>query len=194
MRRWFRLGRLRAVHAPIFLHWSVFMLAAICAVALVKAPLHALVLLASILILIVGHELGHALVCRRLGVKVLAIYISAGHGRCVHEVPYSRWEEALIAWGGVAAQASMAIPFLVLDAFWVGPRGLLGEPISILGYFSLLTIAFNLLPVQGLDGSKAWYIASEWRLNLKAKRVASKALRRLGSRKQTSSAEHKRGR
>jgi len=143
--------------------------------------MHAAILLASILMLIFSHELGHALVCRRLGVEVLEIRVAAGHGICVHEVPYSRWEEALIAWGGVALQAAIAVPLLVLDAVWAGTKGLLDAPIAILGYYSLLTIAFNLLPLSGLDGSKAWYIVSEWRSNRRAKRRASEVLRRIAS-------------
>src|SRR4051812_20073129 len=154
MRRWYRLGKVRLARAPVFVHWSVPLIVVLCAVASFKAPVRIAVLLTSILLLFLIHELGHTLVCRRLGVEVLAIRISLGHGQCVHEVPYSRWEEALIAWGGVAAQAIVAIPLIMLDVLWPTHKGLLGPPIMILGYYSLFMIAFNLLPVAGLDGSK----------------------------------------
>jgi Zn-dependent protease len=73
------------------------------------------------------------------------------------ERPDSRVDRALIAWGGVLAQAIVGIP-LALYAALVGytPFAALNAVLVILGGYSLCAAAFNLLPVRPLDGSVAW--------------------------------------
>ncbi len=71
--------------------------------------------------------------------------------------PYSRYDHCVIAWGGVAAQAIVAVPLIA----WVEIFGYTRFPpvnaaLAILGFFSLSTGAFNLLPIRPLDGSIAW--------------------------------------
>jgi Zn-dependent protease len=72
----------------------------------------------------------------------------------------------------------VAAPLLALDAVWHRSLGLLGPVILILGYYSVLTVIFNLLPIRGLDGTVAWRIIPLMRQRLKARRVVRGALRR----------------
>ena len=38
-----------------------------------------------------------------------------------------------------------------------------GAVVAILGYVSVAIAAFNLVPVEGLDGNKAWKLIKLWR-------------------------------
>ena len=84
------------------------------------------------------------------------------HGRCHFDAPWSRFDHCVIAWGGVIAQAAIAVPLVL----WVAVFGYSRfEPINavlaILGGYSLVVAAFNLLPVSPLDGAIAWRIIPE---------------------------------
>jgi len=63
----------------------------------------------------------------------------------------------MIVWGGVFAQAVVAIPILAFLAVH-GYTSL--EPVNALlalfGPFSLMIIIFNLHPIGRLDGARAW--------------------------------------
>ena len=73
------------------------------------------------------------------------------------EEPYSRYDHCIIAWGGVVAQALVAVLLLV----WVQVFGhtrfqAVNAILAIFGFFSLSTIVLNLLPIRPLDGAIAW--------------------------------------
>jgi len=134
--------------------------------------------------LILLHEAGHAAMARRLGYAAPDIYLGLVHGRCEVEHPDSLRDAALIAWGGVLAQLAVALPLLALaqaDAVTTQPH--LAIPIGFFGYFSVLMVALNLVPVSGLDGAKAWRLLpilwAERRAGAKAKKAMRDLLKRL---------------
>jgi hypothetical protein len=101
-----------------------------------------------------AHELGHAAVVGWRGLRSHAIRMHGMGGHCLHDGG-TALDEAWIAWGGVAAQA----PLLALGAAlpWLVSPGWLSEDLFrslVLANGSM--IAFNLLPIRGLDGHKAW--------------------------------------
>ena len=143
-------GTLRG--APIRLHWTL-PLGALVMGRFEFVPAYWL----GFAVLILIHELGHAfLVLRyRLGLSEIVIHGFGGH--CRHTRTGTRFQEAAVAWGGVLAQLCLLIVTEVV--LLVG-----GPPTSV--HTALLThvftetnlwiMALNLLPVDSLDGTKAW--------------------------------------
>jgi Zn-dependent protease len=178
MRYWYSLGRSRWFGARLYVHLSVVVVTVFVALAAAQSPAYAAVTLACFLGVTLLHELGHASVAHHFGYRVEGIWLAAVHGRCEFQSPETPWEHSLIAWGGVAAQIIVAVPLLAFDSVWHRSLGILGPVILILGYYSVLTVILNLLPVRGLDGPLAWRIIPFMRQRLKARRVVREALRR----------------
>lgn len=154
----FLLARTRS-GVPILVHWSV---PAIALLLLIAGSRHLPIMSAGViayLVILLIHELGHQRVAEWRGCKVVAIHIYPIHGDCTYNLPGSRWDDGLIAWGGVAAQLIVAAPLFVF-AKVVGSTGLasLDVAIVVLGVYSPIIAAFNLLPISTLDGRKAWPI------------------------------------
>jgi Zn-dependent protease len=162
----------------LYVHLSVIVAVAVLAFAAVQNAVYAAATLVSLVALILLHEFGHAAVAHHFGYPVKAIWFGLIHGRCAFEAPLTEWERCLIAWGGVAAQVLVAFPICVADAFWHHQLGVLGPVVLILGYWSLVVAALNLIPSRGLDGQLAWRIIPLLRGQLGARRVAQDALRR----------------
>jgi len=103
------------------------------------------------------HECGHALAVRRAKGHVVSIEISAFHGRTTYFGASDPHSAARVAWGGVLAQAVIALPAC---AWLVAQRTEMSVPLRLalltLGPWSLLMAAVNLLPFAGLDGATAW--------------------------------------
>lgn len=149
-RGWWTIGRLRG--APIRLHWSL--------------PLGALVwsgfsfapaFWVSFALLILVHELGHALLVLRYGLGLSEIAVHGAGGYCSHERSGSRYEESAVAWGGVLAQLALFVVVQVA-AFVLGPPRSIhaAQAFHVLTSTNLWLIALNLIPIEPLDGAKAW--------------------------------------
>lgn len=108
------------------------------------------------LVLVIGHELGHALLVRGYGLRVFSIDVHGFGGACVHQRARSELQESVIAWGGVLAQLCL----FIAARLW--SRGRMAESVfeahllHVLNEPNLTIAAINLLPFPGLDGSKAW--------------------------------------
>ena len=120
------------------------------------------ILWAGFFLIILVHELGHALLVRAYRLRILSIDIHGMGGRCEYAGRPAEVEEAIIAWGGVLAQ-------LVLLAVTEGvgktigyPEGIVAESAAMLTASNLFLMAVNLLPLPPLDGYKAWTVF-RWR-------------------------------
>jgi Zn-dependent protease len=145
-----RLFRYRGV--PVELHWSALLLVPFAW----RASRHVLAELIALVLIVLVHELGHALLVRRYQLEVHAIRIYAFGGECRHEATRSRRQEVVIAWGGVLGQLALYGFALALLAL---PVQLPVELRVVLGSFTttnLAIAAFNLLPLPPLDGYRAW--------------------------------------
>jgi stage IV sporulation protein FB len=178
MRYWYPLGTTRWFGASLHVHLSVLVAAAVLALTAADSPIFAVAALLSLLALILLHEFGHAWVAHTLGYSVHGIWFGLIHGRCTFDTPETEWDRCLIAWGGVSAQLLIAVPICLLDALWHRPIGFLGPVVLILGYWSLVTIVYNLIPSQGFDGKIAWRILPLLRDRLRARRTVRDVLRR----------------
>jgi Zn-dependent protease len=139
--------------------------------------------LLSLVGLILLHEVGHATVARHLGYATRSIRLGLIHGKCEFDAPPNRWDETLIAWGGVTAQLMIAVPLCLFDAFWRYSLGFFAPVILVLGYWSLVVAVFNLIPTRGLDGWTAWQIIPLLRIRRNARRAARSVIRKSSRRR-----------
>jgi len=145
-----RLGRVAGF--PVEINLSFLLLLALVLVAYGGLPGVLIVGLAFGSVLL--HELGHALVARRLGVHVSGIELSffGGAAKMV-QMPRSADHEIAIAAAGPAVS-------LLLGGAGLGLGALLHVPLfgrdlfSTIGEINLVLAAFNLIPALPMDGGR----------------------------------------
>jgi stage IV sporulation protein FB len=147
--------RIRGV--DVFVHWTLFVVAALMVWGAVRRPLLALAAVIAYPSVLLIHECGHMIAAHRKGCHVHYIELYPICGLCYFEVPWSRIDRAVIAWGGVLAQAIVGLPIAVyLIIFGYTPFEPMNAVLALLGPFSLAIAVFNLLPLWRLDGMIAW--------------------------------------
>ena len=142
-------------------------------------------------LIILLHEIGHALLVMRYGLGVSSIDLHAYGGATRWSGRATDHQRSVIAWGGVLAQA-------VLFAATTAVVGVVGPPRSLFGHelvyvfttTNLWLMALNLIPFPPLDGAEAWKLAGElkrrwsssslfdpsrWRMPHFGKRASSRA-------------------
>ncbi|MDQ7848937.1 MAG: site-2 protease family protein [Armatimonadota bacterium] len=166
----FRLGRL--VGIPIFIHssWFIALWVLSWSLAVAYYPqefpgllsptywamgiISALLLFGSVLV----HELGHALIARRHGVRTrnITLFMFGGVAQIAAEPPTAEAELAIAAAGPLTSYGLAGL-------LWVGGRlaagTALGAMVSYLAFINLLLATFNLIPGFPLDGGRmlrAW--------------------------------------
>lgn len=152
--------RIRGV--SVYIHWSVFLIAVIMLMGVLKQPLVTLAAFVSYFTLLLLHECGHLIAAQRLRCQVFDIRLYPVFGITHFEIPWSRFDHCVIAWAGVLAQAAVALPIVIWVAtFGYTPFGPINAVLAILGFISLGVAAFNLLPIPPLDGATAWSLIPE---------------------------------
>jgi len=143
----------------VFVHWSVFAIAAVMLLGAIENPITTLVGIACWMGVLLLHECGHMVAAQQRGSHVFEIRLYPIFAITRFETPWSRFDHTIIAWGGVIAQVIVAVPVLL----WIGflgytPFNVANEVLTLFGFFSLAIALFNLLPLRGLDGAIAWQI------------------------------------
>ncbi|HSD97982.1 MAG TPA: M50 family metallopeptidase [Sulfuricaulis sp.] len=164
-----RLGRLLGF--PIDLNPSFLLLLGLVLVMFggIGGVIAVLVLFASVLV----HELGHAVVGRRLGVDTDSIELGflGGAARMV-DMPMNARAEILIAAAGPAV--SLAIGFFALA---IG-HGATVPFIAMIGWINLVLAGFNLIPALPMDGGRILRAALSTRFRyVRATEIAVKVSR-----------------
>lgn len=142
--RW-RIGSLLGF--PVELSWSFLLLLAVALLAFGGVSAVFIILLAFGSVLL--HELGHAVVARRLGVRVSGIELGffGGAAKMV-ELPRSANHEIAIAAAGPAVS-------LMLAGAGFGLGALVGSALLVqIGWINAVIAAFNLLPALPMDGGR----------------------------------------
>jgi Zn-dependent protease len=130
-------------------------------------------------LLILIHELGHALVVLRYGLGLSEIAIHGAGGYCRHEQSGTRFQEAFVAWGGVLAQLALYV-VTQLTLLVVGPPETIhsAQLVHVFTETNLWIAALNLIPFEPLDGAKAWpmlgMLAARWRKKAAVHEVAAR--------------------
>jgi stage IV sporulation protein FB len=137
-----------------YVHWTVFLVAALILAGVLRHPGLTLLGLAAYLSVLLIHEAGHLIAAQRKGCQVLSIELYPVFGVTRFSTPWSRVDHSVIAWGGVVAQAVVFVPLILWVVLFGYTRAEAVQMIfAILGFFSLGVVIFNLLPVAGLDGA-----------------------------------------
>lgn len=152
-----KVGRLREM--PLRVHWTtplgVFLLSGFSFNPFVWL---------SILALMIAHEMGHAILARRYRLRVVSIDVTPIGGACQLEGDPTLHEAAVVAWGGVLAQAVLlVVALLARPLFHVVTFGVLDDVFDILIRSNLILMALNLLPIEPLDGATAWRVFRRFR-------------------------------
>jgi len=144
------LGRWR--RAPVRAHWTV--------------PVGALVFSQGrfvpgfwlgFFLLVLIHELGHAVLVRRFRCAVVSIDIHALGGVCRWSGEPTAVQRACIAWGGVLAQgAALAAAWAALALVGAPETPFATQLAAAFTGTNAWLIAINLIPVAPLDGAEAW--------------------------------------
>jgi membrane-associated protease RseP (regulator of RpoE activity) len=147
---------------PVYVHWSVLLIAILILLNVIHHPASSLLGLTAYLAVLLIHESGHLIAAQRMRCEVLSIKLYPIFGVTKFETPWSKFDHCVIAWGGVIAQAVVALPVIGWVLFFGYTRF---EPVNavlaLLGFFSLGVAVFNLLPIPPLDGATAWAIIPE---------------------------------
>ena len=136
---------------------------------LLEAVLGALIFGVSILV----HELGHAVVANRLGMRVVGIRMHGLGGNCDYRGQPTAGRRLLIALAGPGAGLALGalaigLQFVVLPAT-PGLPSLVHTLVFLLLWVNLFWSLFNLLPMMPLDGGTA--MLSALRLKMKSRRA-----------------------
>jgi Zn-dependent protease len=181
---WLRFHSLRMFGAAVYVHQHVLVAMALLLVLALKNWLLAITCLISYVAIIVIHEVGHAVVARRLGYEVSAIRIGLLHGRCEYEHPNSAWDASLVSWGGILAQLLIAALVFAIAAALPGKLSDFFGPIVIfLGYINIVIAAMNLTPRAPFDGHLAWRIFPAMIDKFRGETVVRRAVRRASKRR-----------
>jgi Zn-dependent protease len=149
-RRYLEIGRIGG--APVRLHWTV-PIGALLLTRLRFAPGEWI----GFVLLVLLHEIGHALLARHFGLEVLAVDVHGYGGRCAYAGDPTQQQNAVIAWGGVLAQAALLVAaVLLMGVFGVPEGGFFRDLASALTWDNVMLIGLNLLPIAPLDGAEAW--------------------------------------
>lgn len=159
------IGRFRG--APIRIHWST-PIGMLVFTGFLRDPRFAPGAWIGYLLVVLIHELGHAIAVALSGHRVVAVDAYALGGLCHWRGYPSPMARAMIAWGGVIAQAVLGIGTLIVLAF-AGPPAHVFTADMAHAFLeaNLWLILTNLVPVPPLDGAEAWRVvpilASRWR-------------------------------
>jgi len=153
---------LRVRGVPVYIHWSVWLITLLILFNAIRHPLESVLALIAYFGVFVIHESGHAIAAQRLHCDVDSIRIYPIFGITQFQVPWSRLDHCIIAWGGVIAQAIVAVPIIIgVNLFGYSKFESINAALAILGPLSAAIAVFNLLPFRPLDGSIAWAIIPE---------------------------------
>ncbi|MCC6617416.1 MAG: site-2 protease family protein [Chloroflexi bacterium] len=102
---------------------------------------------------VLAHELSHAMVARRFGMRVdgITLFIFGGATSLEGDSRTPR-EEALIALAGPATSIAIGLVFIALDLLVPHPQ--FGALIGWLGFINIALGAFNLIPGFPMDGGR----------------------------------------
>ncbi len=158
---------------PVYLSlWAILIAAFFGLQALMGRQPELLLWLLLLTLIILLHELGHALVARRFGQHILGITLHLFGGLMEHAGPLSRRQSIVVALAGPAVNLVLLIPALLLRAV-LDPNSFAGWLATALFWLNLVLLLFNLLPVYPLDGGQAFRAILYQRLGAARARLIS---------------------
>lgn len=177
MRVSWKIGRIAGI--DLFLHPTFLILLAFVGLTY-QDGLAAVALVSAVFGCVVLHELGHALMARRFGIRTadITLYPIGGVAR-LERMPRAPGAELLIALAGPAVNVALALFFLALGMLLGALVGGLGGALaagllSTLVAVNLVLALFNLIPAFPMDGGRVLRaVLSGWLGRVRATRVAA---------------------
>lgn len=142
------VGRIRGI--PVRLHWSIPVMMIFFSRFRFEP-----VFWATMMFVILVHELGHAWQVRRFGLRVTEVQLDGMGGHCAWSGTATPLQRAWIASGGVIAQL-LLLPIAIVIFGFETHYGTWGQVQDGLIWTNLYMAAFNLIPYPPLDGAEAW--------------------------------------
>ncbi|MBL8680752.1 MAG: hypothetical protein JNK05_16350 [Myxococcales bacterium] len=105
------------------------------------------------------HEVGHGVLVRREGGRVVELAVHGLGGECSYVGVRSQEGVERVAWGGVLAQALL---FVVVGALYLARVPIPAPVVHVALGVNLSSIVFNLIPIAPLDGAYAWPLLGRW--------------------------------
>jgi Zn-dependent protease len=102
------------------------------------------------------HEMGHAFWALRYRLDVIEIVLNGFGGHCRYAGSPTPRQRAVVAWGGVMAQAIVFAIALPLSRFVPAETQLVSDAYRVLIVTNLYVALLNLIPIPPLDGAEAW--------------------------------------
>lgn len=162
--------RVRVLGVPVCVHWSfpgvgLGLGVPVAGVALLAE--RALVVelfawcLAAVSLLVVLHELGHALVARLLSIEVHGVLFAAAGGCCLTDDPSSATHELAYSTARLACQAVVLVAtgFVLVGAL---PSPAPDHAVAVFAGVNAVLIAANAWPVGGSDGHRIAGALGQW--------------------------------
>ena len=138
--------------APVRLHWTLPLVALIFGQGAFAPGFW----LGFVLIVLI-HELGHAVLVRRFRCAVSSIDVHGMGGVCRWSGEPTRIQRACIAWGGVLAEiVALIATYAAIAVFGPPETAFTMQLAAAFTTTNIWMIAFNLLPMPPLDGAEAW--------------------------------------
>ena len=138
--------------APIRLHWTVPILCVLVG-GMRLAPGAWL----AALLVVLGHELGHAALAKRYKQDVREVMIHALGGHCMYAGEQTPWQRSVIASGGVLAQLGMfVVAYAWLTLLPPSESQFLMDAHWVFTQVNVSIALFNLVPIAPLDGAEIW--------------------------------------
>ena len=159
----FRNGYWTAFHwdrVPVRLHWSLLL-----GLAVLGGFRFAPGIWAGYFVIVLVHEMGHAVLVRRMKLDVVDIRMHALGGLCTYRGDITPYKNAVVAWGGVLGQAILFV--LAQAALRLGGSSIGGiygfQFLMVLGGpINIAIIVLNLIPMPPFDGAEAWRLFGYW--------------------------------
>lgn len=123
-------------------------------------------------VLILFHELGHALVAKLCRLPVSRIDVHGLGGVCFSGGRQSPLQRSLVSWGGVWAQLVVFVAAFVVTRI-VGSLGTFVDQLLYSFLWNNLILAgINLIPIEPFDGADAWKLPARLRERWSKRRPA----------------------
>jgi Zn-dependent protease/CBS domain-containing protein len=171
----FQVGRVMGIAIEIHPSWLVIGFLVTYSLATVQFPLQysgwgtgtywlvGAITSVGFLASVLGHELSHAVVARRLGVKISAITLFVfGGAATMEEEPARARDEALIAAAGPVSSLLIGAALWTIDVLVQGQEQV-AALVGWLGFINLTLGVFNLVPGFPMDGGRILR-AALWRI------------------------------
>ncbi|HTQ09758.1 MAG TPA: site-2 protease family protein, partial [Fimbriimonadaceae bacterium] len=163
----FRIGRIAGI--PLYIHATFLILVAWVAImeyashANPAATADSIALIALVFVIVVLHELGHALAARRYGIETQDITLLPIGGLArLRRIPEDPRQELVVAFAGPLVNVVLAASLFLGICIAAGPREVLrgaltgGDLMAQLVWVNVLLAVFNLIPAFPMDGGRVF--------------------------------------